>query len=136
MLNNIKITDITKTKKGFNALFANDEFLFSSKYHVFLPRLPPPEIILKPFSLALKNVGSSKDGPVVSAFGESTAKIVTPIKDDNKTIINIVKGSCPSGSEYITGLLLQYAYRFRPLILCGSMYSIESGEIQRPHSGL
>ena len=29
MLNNIKITDITKTKKGFNALFAGDEFLFS-----------------------------------------------------------------------------------------------------------
>lgn len=29
MLNNIKITDITKTKKGFNALFADDEFLFS-----------------------------------------------------------------------------------------------------------
>ena len=29
MLNNIKITDITKTKKGFNALFAEDEFLFS-----------------------------------------------------------------------------------------------------------
>ncbi len=29
MLNNITITDITKTKKGFNALFAGDEFLFS-----------------------------------------------------------------------------------------------------------
>lgn len=29
MLNNIKITDITKTKKGFNALFADSEFLFS-----------------------------------------------------------------------------------------------------------
>lgn len=29
MLNNIKITDITKTKKGFNALFADNEFLFS-----------------------------------------------------------------------------------------------------------
>ncbi len=29
MLNNIKITDITRTKKGFNALFAEDEFLFS-----------------------------------------------------------------------------------------------------------
>ena len=29
MLNNIKITEITKTKKGFNALFADDEFLFS-----------------------------------------------------------------------------------------------------------
>ncbi len=29
MLNNIKITDITRTKKGFNALFADDEFLFS-----------------------------------------------------------------------------------------------------------
>ena len=29
MLNNIKITDITKTKKGFNALFADEEFLFS-----------------------------------------------------------------------------------------------------------
>lgn len=29
MLNNIKITDITKTKKGLNALFADDEFLFS-----------------------------------------------------------------------------------------------------------
>ena len=29
MLNNITITDITKTKKGFNALFAEDEFLFS-----------------------------------------------------------------------------------------------------------
>ena len=29
MLNNIKITDITRTKKGFNALFAGEEFLFS-----------------------------------------------------------------------------------------------------------
>ena len=29
MLNSIKITDITKTKKGFNALFADEEFLFS-----------------------------------------------------------------------------------------------------------
>ncbi len=29
MLNNYKITDITKTKKGFNALFVNGEFLFS-----------------------------------------------------------------------------------------------------------
>ena len=29
MLNNITITDITKTKKGFNDLFAEDEFLFS-----------------------------------------------------------------------------------------------------------
>ena len=29
MLNSIKITDITKTKKGFNALFADSEFLFS-----------------------------------------------------------------------------------------------------------
>ncbi len=29
MLNNVTITHITKTKKGFNALFAGDEFLFS-----------------------------------------------------------------------------------------------------------
>lgn len=29
MLNNITITDITKTRKGFNALFSDDEFLFS-----------------------------------------------------------------------------------------------------------
>lgn len=29
MLNNVIITDITKTKKGFNALFADSEFLFS-----------------------------------------------------------------------------------------------------------
>ncbi len=29
MLNNITITDITRTKKGFNALFAGEEFLFS-----------------------------------------------------------------------------------------------------------
>lgn len=29
MLNNIKITDITKTKKGFNALFSDEQFLFS-----------------------------------------------------------------------------------------------------------
>ncbi len=29
MLNNYKITDISKTKKGFNALFINGEFLFS-----------------------------------------------------------------------------------------------------------
>ena len=29
MLNNITITDITRTKKGYNALFAGDEFLFS-----------------------------------------------------------------------------------------------------------
>lgn len=29
MLNSVKITDITKTKKGFNALFAGEEFLFS-----------------------------------------------------------------------------------------------------------
>ncbi len=29
MLNNIKITDISRTKKGFNALFSEEEFLFS-----------------------------------------------------------------------------------------------------------
>lgn len=29
MLNNVKITDIKKTKKGFNALFSDNEFLFS-----------------------------------------------------------------------------------------------------------
>ena len=29
MLNNITITDITRTKKGFNALFSGDRFLFS-----------------------------------------------------------------------------------------------------------
>lgn len=29
MLNSVTVTDITKTKKGFNALFAGDEFLFS-----------------------------------------------------------------------------------------------------------
>ena len=29
MLNSIKITDITKTKKGFNALFCDNGFLFS-----------------------------------------------------------------------------------------------------------
>ena len=29
MLNNITITDITRTKKGYKALFAGDEFLFS-----------------------------------------------------------------------------------------------------------
>ena len=42
---------------------------------------------------------------------------------------------CPVGLYLLTGSLPQYAYRFSPLILSGSKYSIESGEIHLHNSG-
>ena len=51
-----------------------------------MPRFPPIEIILKPFSLALKRVVSSNETPVISAFGDSTTKNVVPISVPNKQI--------------------------------------------------
>ena len=42
----------------------------------------------------------------------------------------------PSPSEYITGLLPQYEYRFNPIILDESRYSIESGVINLKSIGL
>ena len=56
-----------------------------------------------------------------------TAPIIVPI--------NNATGKCPVGSYLLTGSLLQYAYRFNPLILSGSKYSIESGEIHLHNSG-
>ena len=41
----------------------------------------------------------------------------------------------PVGSYLLTGSFPQYAYKFNPLILSGSRYSIESGEIHLHNSG-
>ena len=60
--------------------------MLSSNYHVFLPRFPPIEIILKPFSLALKCVVSPNEDSVISALGDSITKNVVPISVPNKLI--------------------------------------------------
>ena len=49
--------------------------------------------------------------------------------------LKICSQSCPVGSNLFTGLFPQYEYKFNPLILSGSKYSIESCEIHLHNSG-
>ena len=51
----------------------------------------------------------------------------------NNPIIKIA--TLPLGSYLLIGSFPQYAYRFNPLILWGSKYSILSGEINLHNSG-
>ena len=52
-----------------------------------------------------------------------------------KHIKNVIIAKCPVGSYLLTGSLLQYEYKFKPLMFVGSKYSIESGEIHLHNSG-
>ena len=64
--------------------------------------------------------------------------IPAPIAPAIKPLINkVVKviAKCPVGSYLLTGSFPQYAYKFKPLMLSGSKYSIESGEIHLHNSG-
>lgn len=57
-----------------------------------------------------------------------TQEAASPIK-------KVLTAKCPLGSQKEIGLFPQYAYRFSPLILSGSRYSIESGENHLHNSG-
>ena len=50
-------------------------------------------------------------------------------------IIKALIAKCPEGSYLLIGLFPQYAYKFNPLMLSGSKYSIKSGEIHLHNSG-
>ena len=57
-----------------------------------------------------------------------------PTGVNNITAAKINQGKCPEGSYLLIGSLPQYAYKFSPLILSGSKYSVESGEIHLHNS--
>ena len=85
------------------------------------------------------NIGA-RAPPVNTVKATAPAKARTPIAILTilSTPSNHVKGfhhACPVGSTFITGLLAQYAYKFKPFIVSGSAYSKESCEINLPTTG-
>ena len=99
----------------------------------------PPSVKVAPVAPPI-NAPPNASPIITSILFPSNAEIAPapkPPKIAPKTIpqTNVLIAKCPVGSYLFTGSLPQYAYKFRPLILSGSKYSIESGEIHLHNSG-